>query len=357
MKVLVAMSGGVDSSVAAARMVDAGHEVTGVHLALSKKQQTGKGCCTLDDARDARRVADMLGIPFYVWDFAAEFTETVMADFLSEYEQGRTPNPCLRCNEFIKFSAVLDKALAIGFDAVATGHYAQILQGSDGPELHRAVDDSKDQSYVLGVLEPWQLRAALFPLGGDRKEDVRAEAQERGLLVAKKPDSHDICFIPDGDTAGFLQRKLGARPGRILDHETGTELGTHDGTFAYTIGQRRGLALSQPSPTGAPRYVVDISIATNTVTVGPPELLDVCGIEAIKLRWTHAPVTREPVRVHAQMRAHGLPIPAVASVHDGRLHVELDEPIRGLATGQTIVLYDGPRVIGAGTIDATHRAV
>ncbi|MUH46278.1 MAG: tRNA 2-thiouridine(34) synthase MnmA, partial [Actinobacteria bacterium] len=242
MKVIAAMSGGVDSAVATARMIDAGHEVVGVHLALSRKSHAdtagSRGCCTLDDARDARRVADMLGIPFYVWDFSARFAEDVIADFVDEYVQGRTPNPCLRCNEKIKFSAVLDRAMAMDFDAVATGHYAQIVQGVHGAELHRAVDSAKDQSYVLGVLQAWQLEHALFPLGNDVKADVRAEAEQRGLLVAKKPDSHDICFIPDGDTAGFLESRLGSMPGEIVDAATGDVLAEHNGTFAFTIGQR-----------------------------------------------------------------------------------------------------------------------
>jgi tRNA-uridine 2-sulfurtransferase len=355
MKVLVAMSGGVDSSVAAARLIDAGHDVTGVHLALAKKMQTGRGCCTLDDARDARRVADMLEIPYYVWDFADEFKDKVIGDFLAEYAQGRTPNPCLRCNEFIKFAAVLDRALALGFDAVATGHYAQIRMGQHGPELHRAVDPAKDQSYVLGVLHAWQLAHALFPLGADVKDDVRIEAAQRGLLVAKKPDSHDICFIPDGDTAGFLSRHLGEQPGAIVDAQSGEQLGSHQGTFAYTIGQRRGLALATPAPDGQPRYVVDISISTSTVQVGPAHLLDVTGIEGVNLTWAGPPLSHAPTAVTAQMRAHGEAIPATAQVHGDRLIVELLHPIRGLATGQTIVVYDDTRVIGSATIDRTIR--
>lgn len=355
MKVLVALSGGVDSSVAAARLVDAGHDVTGVHLALAKKMQTGRGCCTLDDARDARRVADMLGIPYYVWDFAEEFKAKVIGDFLAEYAQGRTPNPCLRCNEFIKFAAVLDRALGLGFDAVATGHYARRVDGPAGAELHRAVDPTKDQSYVLGVLHQWQLEHALFPLGDDVKEQVRAEASARGLLVAQKPDSHDICFIPDGDTAGFLSRELGDRPGRIVDAQTGESLGAHRGTYAYTVGQRRGLAIAQPADDGGRRYVVDISIATGTVQVGPAELLDICSIEGTHCTWAGPPLTTQPTAVHAQMRAHGEAIPATAAVVDGRLFVELATPIRGLAAGQSVVIYEGTRVIGSATIDVTHR--
>ena len=216
LRVLAAMSGGVDSATAAARAVDAGHEVTGVHLALSanpSSYRTGaRGCCTLEDARDARRAADVIGIPFYVWDMAERFHRDVVQDFVAEYAAGRTPNPCLRCNEKIKFAAVLDKALALGFDAVCTGHYARIRDGI----LHRAADPGKDQSYVLAVLTSEQISHAMFPLGDTPKAQVRAEADRRGLAVADKPDSHDVCFIADGDTRGFLAKQLGAgaRPDR-----------------------------------------------------------------------------------------------------------------------------------------------
>jgi tRNA-specific 2-thiouridylase len=358
MRVLVAMSGGVDSSVAAARMVDAGHDVVGVHLALSRKAAEaghGKGCCTLDDARDARRVADMLGIPFYVWDLSQRFTNDVVEDFIDEYRQGRTPNPCLRCNEKIKFAAVLDRALALDFDAVATGHYARVVAGPDGPELHRAADPTKDQSYVLGVLSAEQLAHAMFPLGDDLKESVRAEAADRGLLVARKPDSHDICFIPDGDTAGFLRRTLGPQPGTIVDSESGAVVATHDGTFAFTIGQRRGLNLTVPAADGQPRYVVDVDVPTRTVTVGPPALLDVDHIQGVRPIWAGAPLGSEPTDVLAQVRAHGNAIPARAFASWGRVVVELVEPVRGLAPGQAVVLYDGTRVIGSATVERTRR--
>ena len=354
MRVLVALSGGVDSSVAAARMVDAGHEVTGVHLALAPKQQTGRGCCTLDDARDARRVADTLGIPYYVWDFSAEFTEQVVADFLSEYAEGRTPNPCLRCNEHIKFAALLDKALALGFDAVATGHYARIEFHDDQAHLLRAVDETKDQSYVLGVLTQEQLRHASFPLGSDRKEVVRDEAEQRGLMVARKPDSHDICFIPDGDTARFVTNRIGVRRGSVVDAVSGAVLGEHSGAHAFTIGQRRGLGIA--SPDGTPVYVVDIDSVSQTVRVGPPEMLDVHVIEASRATWTGAPLGPGPHDVTAQMRAHGEPITARASFDGSTVRVHLVTPIRGLAAGQQVVLYEGDRVLGSATVDATERA-
>ena len=358
MKVLAAMSGGVDSSVAAARMVDAGHEVTGVHLALAKQSRSSgrsRGCCTLDDARDARRVADVLGIPFYVWDMSAEFAESVIADFVEEYRAGRTPNPCLRCNERIKFSAVLQRARAIGFDAVATGHYARIIAGPHGPQLHRAVDPEKDQSYVLAVLTVDELADAIFPLGDDVKEQVRAEAADRGLLVANKPDSHDICFIPDGDTAGFVSRAIGAQPGEVVDAVTGEVLGSHAGAYGFTIGQRRGLALDRPASDGAPRYVVDIDITTSRVMVGSPDLLLVHRIEATDPIWCAEPIGPQPVSVLAQVRAHGAPIPAQVAVLDDRVLVELAEPVRGLAPGQAVVLYQGSQVLGSATVEATDR--
>ena len=287
------MSGGVDSATAAARAVDAGHEVTGVHLALSSNPssyRTGaRGCCTLEDARDARRAADVIGIPFYVWDMAERFHRDVVEDFVAEYAAGRTPNPCLRCNEKIKFAALLDRALALGFDAVCTGHYARI---SDGV-LHRAVDPGKDQSYVLAVLTSDQLSHAMFPLGDTPKVQVRAEAARRGLAVAEKPDSHDVCFIADGDTKGFLTRHLGQAPGQIVD-TSGAVLGEHDGAYAFTVGQRKGLHLGTPAEDGKPRYVLGIEPVTRTVTVGSAEGLDITEITAERPVWTGCAPPAEP---------------------------------------------------------------
>jgi len=263
------MSGGVDSATAAARVVDAGHEVTGVHLALSRhpsSYRTGaRGCCTLEDARDARRAADVIGIPFYVWDMAERFHRDVVEDFVAEYAAGRTPNPCLRCNEKIKFAAVLDKALALGFDAVCTGHYARIRDGI----LHRAADPGKDQSYVLAVLTSEQISHAMFPLGDTPKAQVRAEAGRRGLAVADKPDSHDVCFIADGDTRGFLTKQLGAAPGQIVD-QSGAVLGEHDGAYGFTVGQRRGLRMGTPAGDGKPRYVLDIEPVAHAQVLQAP---------------------------------------------------------------------------------------
>src|SRR6476661_10662525 len=346
MRVVAAMSGGVDSAVAAGRMLDAGHEVVGVHLALSQSaatlRESARGCCTIEDAGDARRVADMLGIPFYVWDMAARFKRDVMEDFVAEYSAGRTPNPCLRCNEKIKFSALLDKAVALGFDAVATGHYAQVVERPDGVrELHRAVDADKDQSYVLGVLDADQLARSFFPLGDTTKPEIRAEAAERGFYVANKPDSHDICFIADGDTRGWLTRELGEAPGEIVDAD-GTVVGQHRGAFAYTVGQRRGLALGRPAADGQPRYVVEVRPETNQVVVGTADLLGVDALVGDHARWC-GPAPEGVVHVGAQVRAHGEELAATAWADGDRVEVRLDSRIRGVAPGQSVVLYDGTR--------------
>lgn len=355
MRVLAAMSGGVDSAVAAALAVDAGHDVTGVHLALSQNRQTlrsgSRGCCSVEDSHDARRVADELGIPFYVWDLADRFTEDVVDDFVAQYAAGRTPNPCLRCNEKIKFSAVLDRARALGFDAVVTGHHARLAGG----ELRRSVDAAKDQSYVLGVLCPDQLAAAMFPLGGMTKDRVREIAAERGFAVAAKPDSHDICFIPDGDTRGFLARKLGSRPGPVVDAGTGATVGEHDGTYGFTVGQRKGLGVTAGD--SRPRYVLGIEPVSRTVTIGTVELASVDEVRTGVPTWT-GPAPALPFRAEVQLRAHGTPVACeVSAADDDGLRIVLAEPQRGVAPGQSAVLYEpdpvgGDRVLGQATVAA-----
>ncbi|MFC6878787.1 MULTISPECIES: tRNA 2-thiouridine(34) synthase MnmA [Actinomadura] len=354
LRVLAAMSGGVDSAVAAARAAEAGHDVTGVHMALSSNPQSyrtgARGCCTLEDSRDARRAADVIGIPFYVWDLAERFHEDVVEDFVSEYAAGRTPNPCLRCNEKIKFAALLDKAMALGFDAVCTGHYARL--GGDGV-LRRGVDGGKDQSYVLAVCTPEQLAHAMFPLGDTTKAGIRAEAARRGLQVADKPDSHDICFIADGDTRAFLAERLGEAPGPIVDAD-GNRVGDHDGAYAYTVGQRKGLRLGRPAPDGRARYVLDISPVTNTVTVGPREALDVRVITAERPVWL-GPEPSGPIGCEVQLRAHGEVYGCVAEPSADGLTITLDAPARGVAPGQAAVLYEGDRVLGSATIAETAR--
>lgn len=376
MKILAAMSGGVDSAVAAARAVEAGHEVVGVHLALSRMPGTirtgSRGCCTIEDAMDARRAANLLGIPFYVWDLSERFKEDVVDDFIAEYAAGRTPNPCMRCNEKIKFAALLDKAMALGFDAVATGHYATLEEGAHGPELHRASAWAKDQSYVLGVLTEHQLRHCYFPLGDTpSKQLIRAEAAERGLQVAQKPDSHDICFIPDGDTRGWLSDHVDRTPGEILD-EAGDVIGTHDGAHGYTVGQRRGLQLGRPADDGKPRYVLSIRPVSNQVVVGPKEHLAISRIAGGRFSWAGEPGfdLSERFACEVQIRAHADPVPAFArlepileserteqhraeATHEVVIDIDLDhaEPLFGVAPGQTAVLYVGTRVLGQFTID------
>ncbi|MGE2730881.1 tRNA 2-thiouridine(34) synthase MnmA [Mycolicibacterium vaccae] len=353
MKVLVAMSGGVDSSVAAARMVDAGHDVTGVHLALSSAPGTlrtgSRGCCSKEDAGDARRVADVLGIPFYVWDFADRFKEDVIDDFVESYARGETPNPCVRCNERIKFSALAARALALGFDAVATGHYARLADG----RLRRAVDHDKDQSYVLAVLTAEQLRHAMFPIGDTPKSEIRAEAARRGLAVAEKADSHDICFIPSGDTRAFLGARIGVRRGAVVD-AAGTVLAEHDGVHGFTVGQRKGLGIAGPGPDGRPRYVTGIDADTGTVRVGDLADLDVTTLVGDAPVITSGVAPTGPLECQVQVRAHGGVVDAVAHLADDGVTVDLRTPLRGVAPGQTLVLYrpdaDGDEVLGSATI-------
>ena len=363
MKVVAAMSGGVDSAVAAARAVEAGHDVTGIHLALSRNPASyrsgARGCCTIEDANDARRAADVIGIPFYVWDLSDRFHEDVVEDFMDEYAAGRTPNPCLRCNEKIKFAAVLDRALALGFDAVATGHYAQLRTGDDGLiEMHRAVDHGKDQSYVLGVLTQEQLAHSLFPLGDSTKPDVRREAERRGLLVADKPDSHDICFVADGDNAGWLREKLGDRApnhgGDIVDdadrrgaRQPHRHLRLHhrpaQGAPARHPGRRRQAAV-RPRHRAGQRHRHRRSRATGWRSTGSPA----SGRGG-------AARSRRAVDGTVQLRAHGAEHRARVRVLDERVDIELLDPAYGIAPGQAAVIYDGSRVVGSATIESTRR--
>ncbi|POH61918.1 tRNA 2-thiouridine(34) synthase MnmA [Cryobacterium zongtaii] len=372
------MSGGVDSAVAAARAVEAGHEVVGVHLALSRMPGTlrtgSRGCCTVEDSMDAQRAANIIGIPYYVWDFSERFKLDVVDDFIAEYAAGRTPNPCMRCNEKIKFAALLEKALALGFDAVCTGHYASIVTDADGNrELHRASAWAKDQSYVLGVLTKEQLAHSMFPLGDTpSKAEVRAEAAERGFSVANKPDSYDICFIPDGDTRGWLGERVAPETGDILDRE-GNKLGQHEGAVAFTVGQRKGLSIGTPAADGKPRFVLEVRPITNTVVVGPKEALAIKEIAGTTYTWAGLPPEHPEIEFacDVQIRAHADPEPAVAQVINVpadpsatppvEAHTELrilpTEPLTGVAPGQTAVVYVGTRVLGQCTIDRTVSAV
>ncbi|MBD8030517.1 tRNA 2-thiouridine(34) synthase MnmA [Corynebacterium gallinarum] len=364
MRVLAAMSGGVDSAVAASRAVAAGHEVVGVHLALSRDPQSvresSRGCCSLEDSADARRVCDKLGIPFYVWDFSDRFKEDVIDDFIDSYAIGETPNPCLRCNEKIKFAALLERGIALGFDAVVTGHYARLTQPADGGDgyLRRGVDMNKDQSYVLGVLGAHEIAHCMFPVGDTVKPEIREEAAASGFSVAKKPDSYDICFIPDGNTQAFLGRHIGLRPGMIVDRE-GTTLREHAGVHEFTIGQRKGLDIKEPATDGRPRYVTDIDAATGTVTVGSREDLEVGVIHADRLKFLHPAMDGE-LDCEVQVRAHGGVVKCHARIDRtaDTMRLDLAEPLSGVARGQAAVLYlpdpDGDIVLGSGTICGTE---
>jgi tRNA-specific 2-thiouridylase len=274
----------------------------------------------------------------------------VIDDFVSSYARGETPNPCVRCNERIKFSALAARALALGFDAVATGHYARL---SDG-RLRRAVDRDKDQSYVLGVLTAGQLRHAVFPIGDTPKPQIREEAARRGLAVAEKPDSHDICFIPSGDTRAFLGARIGVRRGAVVD-TGGTVLAEHEGVHGFTIGQRKGLGIAGPGKDGRPRYVTAIDAATGTVRVGDLADLDVWTLTGEEPVFTSGVAPAGPVECAVQVRAHGGVADAVAELRDGRLVVQLRSALRGVAPGQTMVLYrpdpDGDEVVGSATIN------
>lgn len=362
-RVMVALSGGVDSAVAAALLVEDGHEVTGVHLKLADTPHDappGHGCCTLDDAQDARRTAAMLDIPFYVWDLRDAFRTQVETPFAAAYAAGMTPNPCVTCNEKVKYAALLDRARTAGFDALATGHYAQLLREGKpvttpgpGVALHRAVDRQKDQSYVLYMAQPEQLAHTLLPVGGYTKDQVRDIASAKGFRVAQKPDSYDICFIPDGDTVGYLAQHLDANSGPIVDTD-GTVLGSHEGVWRYTVGQRRGLGLHHHER----RFVADVDATTNTVTIGPRD--------ALACAWIHlnAPVFSTPLPtdgpLKVQIRAHGRAHDAAVTKDANGLHIRFLEPVYGVALGQAAVFYDTHNALcfGGGNItDADREAV
>lgn len=365
MKVLAALSGGVDSAVAAALAVEAGHDVTGVHMALTNESQAcrigNRGCCSVEDAEDAARAAEIMGIPFYVWDLAQEFEDKVIEDFVAEYRLGHTPNPCVRCNEFVKFRELADRAQKLGFDAVCTGHYARIINGENGPELHRSVYHPKDQSYVLAVMGPGDLDRVWLPLGDAPSKDwVREQAERRGLGVSNKPDSYDICFIPDGDTQGFLRSRLGNSVGEIVDTE-GNVLGEHSGYYQFTVGQRKGLRIEKPAPDGRPRYVLETNPQTNQVVIGAAELLSVNQVNAAEVKLFVAPESLvggdlSAGELSAQMRAHGAatPVRAISLGESGSIHVSLLESVRGIAAGQSLVLYRGSQVVAEATITSTE---
>ncbi len=354
MRVCVAMSGGVDSSVAAVLLQEQGYELSGVNLRMFHNEDLGesreKTCCSLADAEDAALVARRLGFPFYVFDFAQVFRDTVIRDFVEEYQAGHTPNPCAVCNREVKFGALLRRVQALGQDFLATGHYAQVERDPDSGRylLKRAADRSKDQTYFLYMLTQDQLAHTLFPLGGLHKAEVRQIAETRGLVNARKHDSQDICFVPDGKYADFIERTTGhpSPPGPFLDRE-GRVLGQHKGLIRYTRGQHKGLGLS----TEEPLYVLEKDAAANTIRLGPDSALWTTELTAEQVNLISMPELTVPLRVTAKTRYSQREAAAtVTSLPDGCIHVVFDEPQRAITAGQAVVLYDGEYVVGGGTI-------
>ena len=347
MKIAVALSGGVDSSVAAALLAAAGRSVVGITLQQwprddSAQNEKHGGCCSLSAVEDARRVADMIGIPYYVWNLEKEFGERVIEPFHAAYRAGRTPNPCLSCNAFVRFDLMLSRVLALGFDAMATGHYARIVKGPGGVELHAAADPAKDQSYMLYHLSASRLERLRFPLGEMTKTETRSHAVEFGLPVAAKPDSQDICFVPAGRTAEYLTSKLPVAAGPMVDR-AGREVGTHRGTALYTVGQRTGwLALREPGPW----YVLRVEPGANRLVVGRSSEQGVFAVRLESMSFVDGAAPTVPLECSARLRYRARPVPATFA--EGLL--SLTEPVTGAAPGQAAVLYSGTRVLGGGII-------
>lgn len=353
-RVLMAMSGGVDSSVAAAMLVEQGYEVVGVTMKLWQGEDDPfaahrfGGCCTVGSSEDARRVAHKLDIPYYVLNLQEEFHAAVVDDFVAQYAAGKTPNPCVRCNEFIKFRAFLERADELDCEFIATGHYAQIERDADGTaHLRRGLDAKKDQSYVLGMLTQTELRRVLLPIGGMEKSETRARAAQLGMAVANKPDSQEICFVEDGDYAKFVIQRAPqmAETGPILD-QSGEEIGQHNGLARYTVGQRKGLGIAAPEPL----FVHEIDTSHNALVVGPRKGLAHNGLSALRATWT-AEIASEGEKFEAQMRSHALAAPAeIMRADENSFEIRFEHPHPGVTPGQLCVLYRDDEVIGAGTI-------
>jgi tRNA-specific 2-thiouridylase len=353
MRIVVAMSGGVDSSVAAALLAEQGHDVIGLSMQLYDQrggEQTWGSCCTLDDLHDARRVASVIGFPHYIVNFERQFRETVISNFVQEYASGRTPLPCAHCNSDLKFSTLLERARGLGAEHVATGHYARVERDANSRWLlKRSADPEKDQSYFLFSLTQDQLARAVFPVGTLAKAEVRGQARRLGLAVAEKPDSQEICFIPDGDYAAFVERTEPdvARAGAIVD-EGGNQLGSHGGVHRFTVGQRKGLGIASTIPL----YVLRIDADEGHVTVGPRTALERVRLTASGVNWISIGAPAAPVRVAAQIRHRHKPAPGmVCAFPNGRAEMVFDDPQAAITPGQAVVFYDGDAVVGGGWID------
>jgi len=354
MRIVVAMSGGVDSSVAAALLVEAGHDVVGLSMQLYDQREGDirfGSCCTLDDLHDARRVASEIGIPHYILNFEQQFRESVIGNFVREYVSGRTPLPCARCNSELKFATLLDRAEGLGASAVATGHYARVErdEATGRFALRRGCDPAKDQSYFLFSLNQDQLSRALFPLGTWEKEEVRRYARGRGLKVAAKRDSQELCFVPTGDYAGFVEREApgACRPGLVIDAH-GRVLGRHDGIHHFTVGQRKGLGI----PSSAPLFVTSIDASRGTVVVGPRSALERTTLTASSFNWISGTPPSGPLAVTAQIRyRHPAASATVCATGADRADVEFETPQPAITPGQAVVVYDGDVVVGGGWID------
>ena len=354
-RVAVAMSGGVDSSVAAALLQHEGHDVVGLSMQLYDQSGTRAfgSCCTLDDLHDARRVASALGFPHYILNLEQRFEETVVADFVREYTSGRTPLPCAHCNADLKFSTLLDRARGLGAETVATGHYARVARTPDGRcALLRGVDHDKDQSYFLFSLTQDQLARARFPVGSLTKREVREQAQQLGLSVATKADSQEICFVPDGDYAAFIDARAPADRAGAIVNQAGDTLGGHGGVHRFTVGQRKGLGVSA----AAPLYVLRIDVETNAVTVGPRSALERASLTASGVNWISGSTPDGCVPGAAQIRHRHIAAPGtLRALPSGRAEFVFTEPQSAVTPGQAVVFYEGERVVGGGWIDDTPR--